>query len=506
MRTIIAMALFALAANAHATEAETVGNPQPAAGTPVGTGGPVWRAPAAILYTNGSFVSQPTGGGPGGNDPVSVLTAPDTTFGGTCNNPTFRLADDFTVPAGGWTVQKITVFGYQTQTGAGGSTVSTMTGGFFRIWNGPPNVGTSTVVFGDVTTNRQTATSWSGVWRVSSTTLTNLQRPIMAVEMGNLNVPLAAGNYWLEWGITGSTASGPFCPPNTTVSASNNALQFNVGSSTWVAFTDQGSMRPLDFPFVIEGVLPAPDITPNTPPGPVALGNFAPGGPVSQAFTFTNAATATASGTVSCTLSGAPAGLTLTPAGTQTIAPGASATFTLGGTAPTMSGPFTGTITCNVEGISQPVVYNLSGVVGVPPSITPTVPPGPVALGSFLPGGSVTRVFGFTNAATATLDGSVTCTLSGAPAGLTLTPATAQPVAPGATVNVTLGGTAPTALGPFTGTITCTGDGIATPIVYTISGNVVSAPQAVTTIGPLAQWLLLLGLFAIGLSAVRRLA
>lgn len=371
MRSLLALALLATGFTTHASVGETVDNPQPAAGSPAGAAGPIWRAPAAVLYTNGTFTSAATGGGPAGTDPVSVLTAPDTTFGATCNNGSganpqaFRLADDFVVPAGGWTVQKVTVFAYQTQAAPGGSTTSTLNGGFLRIWNGPPNNMASTVVFGDVTTNRQTATSWSGVWRVQNTTLTNVLRPIMAVEMGNLNIALPAGTYWLEYGLTGSTASGPFCPPNTTVSAANNALQFNVGTPGWAAVTDTGGARPLDLPFVIEGVLPQPNITPTTPAGPVALGSFAPGGAVSRAFTFSNAAGAGSSGTVACTLTGAPAGLTLAPAGAQTIAPGASTTFTLSGTAPTAPGAFTGTITCDVQG-GGTVTYTINGTVNAP--------------------------------------------------------------------------------------------------------------------------------------------
>jgi hypothetical protein len=374
MRSLLALALLATGFSAHASVGETVDNPQPAAGSPAGAAGPIWRAPAAVLYTNGTFTSAATGGGPAGTDPVSVLTAPDTSFGATCANATFRLADDFVVPAGGWTVQKVTVFGYQTQAAPGGSTTSTMTGGFLRIWNGPPNNMASTVVFGDVTTNRQTATSWSGVWRVLSTALTNVQRPIMAVEMGNLNIALPAGTYWLEYGITGSTASGPFCPPTTTVSAANNSLQFNVATPGWVAVTDTGGVRPLDMPFVIEGVLPQPNITPTTPAGPVALGNFTPGGAVSRAFTFSNAAGAGASGTVTCTLSGAPAGLTLAPAGAQTIAPGASTTFTLSGTAPTTPGAFSGTITCDVQG-GTAVTYTINGTVVAAPTAVDTLGP-----------------------------------------------------------------------------------------------------------------------------------
>jgi hypothetical protein len=365
-------ALLAGALSAHASVGENTTNPEAGVAVPAGTG-PTWRGPGSILFQNGTFTSQATGGGTGGTEPVSIVTTPDTTLGSNCNNAAFRLADDFTIGAGGGTIQKVTVFGYQTQAAPGGSTTSTMTAGFVRIWNGPPNVGGSATVFGDVTTNRMTATSFSGVWRVASTTLTNTQRPVMAVEMGGLNIPLTAGTYWLEWGISGSTTSGPFCPPNTST-GTNNALQFNVAGATWAAVTDGGSLRTLDFPFVIEGVLPQPNITPVTPAGTVNLGTVAAGGTLSFNFVFNNAASATASGTVSCTLAGAPAGFTVTPNTTQTVAPGASTTFTVSGPAPSAPGSFNaGTLTCTVQGLQAPVVYGLTGAVSAPvPVLSPT--------------------------------------------------------------------------------------------------------------------------------------
>jgi hypothetical protein len=369
----LGVALFMLAAQAHAQVAgETITNPDAGSVVAAGTG-PQWRGIlGAPLYTNGALQTAATGGGPAGTSPVSVLNSPpDTTLGATCNTATFRLADDFTVPAGpNWTVTGVTVFGYQTQAGAGGSTVSTMTAGVLRIWNGPPNVGTSTVVFGDVTTNRLTTTSFSGVWRVTTTTLTNLQRPIMAVEMGGLSVNLAPGTYWLEYGISGSTASGPFCPPNATVATTNNALQFNVGTAAWVPATDGGSTRPLDMPFVIEGTAAAPAITPTVPAGAVNLGTVVPGSAITRSFAFSNAASATGPGTVSCTLAGAPPGFVVTPSGVQTIAPGATATFSVTGPAPTVPGAFSaGTLTCAVQGIAAPVVYTISGTVATPTSV-----------------------------------------------------------------------------------------------------------------------------------------
>lgn len=260
MRSLLIAALLASPMAYAQTAAETIDNPAP--GVSVTPGGPAALNPEnSVLFSNGTFVSQPTGGGPGGTDALSILTnPPDTSFGASCFTGAtgFRLADNFTVPAGGWAVQQVNVFGYQTQAAPGGSTVSPFTGGTLRIWNGPPNVAGSTVVFGNDTTNRMSSTGFSGAWRVSNTTLTNVQRPISRASLAVGQV-LQPGTYWIDYSVT-VAAGTAFCPPNNTNSAANNALQFNVATTTWVAVTDGGSLRPLDFPFEIVGTVPQPTL------------------------------------------------------------------------------------------------------------------------------------------------------------------------------------------------------------------------------------------------------
>jgi hypothetical protein len=56
------------------------------------------------------------------------------------------------------------------------------------------------------------------------------------------------------------------------VNVANNGLQFNVGTSTWVALIDNGSLRPLDFPFEIVGTVPRPPQF--NAPGVVANGDI----------------------------------------------------------------------------------------------------------------------------------------------------------------------------------------------------------------------------------------
>ncbi|HPG61912.1 MAG TPA: hypothetical protein PK586_07880 [Casimicrobium sp.] len=197
---------------------------------------------AHILSDTRSGLINSAGTGAGGAD-ESVLqntTLAMTGLGGSVFSGAsgFRLAQQFTVPAGGWLIDKFTVYAYQT----GSTTTSTFTAMNFRVWNGAPNVVGSTVVFGDTTTNRMTATMFSGIYRVTQTSGGTTQRPIMAIEAAGANLTLPAGTYWMDFQLSGSLASGPFAPPLTTngTRITGDALQFSVASSTWGAYVDGG--------------------------------------------------------------------------------------------------------------------------------------------------------------------------------------------------------------------------------------------------------------------------
>lgn len=203
-----------------------------------------------VLLDNGTFVTSPNGGA--GGAPVSVVTAPDTTFGASAANvSSFSVAEDFTVPAAGWNVSQLTVYTYQT-----GSTTTSTINGVPRLvlWNGVPGSG-GTVVAGPVAATLVN-TTWSGVYRATSTTPTDVNRPIMQVTVqwpASFPTPLAAGTYWLEWNFAGSLASGPWSPPRN-ADASDNGRQnnFSAGDS-WTAMLDTGSSRAIGFPLVVCG-------------------------------------------------------------------------------------------------------------------------------------------------------------------------------------------------------------------------------------------------------------
>ncbi len=219
------------------------------------------------LWDNGPLVTHP-GGGAGGNDASALQTAMLGIYGfGNQFSAGNRIADDFTVPAGGWTLDQITFFAYQSFAGP----PSTITGVYYQIWDGPPNDPSSTVVFGDLTTNRLINTVWMNAYRVLDTNLTNTDRPIMA-NTASAGVFLPAGDYWLDWMTDGSAASGPWAPPISILGqpATGNGMQY---TGAWAPADDTGYQQ--GFPFIIEGAggaasIPIPWLT-ETPTQTVLL-------------------------------------------------------------------------------------------------------------------------------------------------------------------------------------------------------------------------------------------
>ncbi len=217
---------------------------------------------ASVLYDQSELVSNP-GAGFGGAD-ASAITAPGTLFGfGNQQTIPNRMADDFTVPAGqSWQIDSIVIFHYQT----GSTTTSTFTGATLQIWDGALP-GTGNIVFGDATTNRLDNTRFSGIYRVTATTLTNNQRPIMRNRIaGDGTTFFDAGTYWIDYAATGTLASGPWNPPRTIVGqpATGNAYQ-KLGAAAFAPAMDAGSAAQQGVPFIIYGT---------TGPLPVELSSF----------------------------------------------------------------------------------------------------------------------------------------------------------------------------------------------------------------------------------------
>ena len=225
-----------------------VNNAQVYTNGPLSTGATSKSGVTAPAGTTWSEVQNNTGN----------TTESNTSAGYSFTTGTFTLADNFIVPAGQtWGLTKISVFAYITGAAASPSPFTDLR---VQIWNGNPSVAGSAVVFGDLTTNRLSASVDALMYRIFNSsvpppgTATGTTRKIWKLE-ANVSVSLPAGTYWVEW-----SANGGFAPSNTLsgarTTAGANALQKTVSTGVWVPTIDAGNPatapdEPQDFPFQI---------------------------------------------------------------------------------------------------------------------------------------------------------------------------------------------------------------------------------------------------------------
>ena len=208
-----------------------------------------------VIYDNGAFVTHP-GTGYNGAD-VSALHDGFSTLGFTCDSSLgYKLADDFTVPAGqSWYIDEMTFYPYQSGVT---DTMSTITGLYVQIWSGYPDSAGSTVVWGSPDFNVLKSSVWSGCYRTNAgDTATAYTRPIMSTTC-DVKQPFQAGTYWVEFAAEGSMASGPYAVPIDTlgVLVTGNGIQYNPNDSTWSAVHDGSSLTAMQgFPFRITGYI-----------------------------------------------------------------------------------------------------------------------------------------------------------------------------------------------------------------------------------------------------------
>ena len=208
---------------------------------------------------NGTLITHPNGmTGTVAGAHRSAISPGSTTFGSSASGA-FRLADNFTVTGAGWTISSFQFFGYLTGATTPGATALTV-----RIWDNTPGAAGSNIIFGNDTTNVLSSTGFAvgpgglGIYRTTETDTAGATRRIQQLT-ANVNLTLAAGTYWVDWGFTGVS----FTPPLSAVGGlppAGNALQFNPTAGTWGPSLDNTGTGPqLDFPFVVNGtVVPEP--------------------------------------------------------------------------------------------------------------------------------------------------------------------------------------------------------------------------------------------------------
>ncbi len=196
-------------------------------------------AQAVELYNNGPVVDA---------NGLSILTAPNTTFGlGVQVSAGNSVADDFTVTGGGWNVESVSLYAYQTNATAFGFTSAT-----WSIVSGSANG--AVVASGSVTPGNGGLEGY----RVTSTTLTSTARGIYELQLDIPDINLAAGTYWLRWSLVGdSLFSGPWQPLTADNEVGN--LEQSIGNGAFAPWADAGSGLGAEAPFALHGsVVPEP--------------------------------------------------------------------------------------------------------------------------------------------------------------------------------------------------------------------------------------------------------
>jgi hypothetical protein len=191
---------------------------------------------ASELFNNGPVVG-PTG--------ISVFAPPATTFGfGSNTAGGLGVADNFSVTGGGWNVQSLDFFSYQT-----GAVGFTLTNATWSIVSGDVNTGT-VVASGTTTLTNQGLMGY----RVLDTAVTDTNRAIYRVNADIADVTLAAGSYYLAWSLAGTGASGPWVPP--VLGATGNAFQkTNASAGVFNPLIEAGTGLSPELPFVINGTM-----------------------------------------------------------------------------------------------------------------------------------------------------------------------------------------------------------------------------------------------------------
>jgi len=179
-------------------------------------------ANAQVLHSNGTFITNPTGGtgsiaglaisnAEGFTIPGQVSTFTTTGIGATVLATT-AVAEDFSVPAGGWDLDSLTVYAFQTS-----QTSPSITQVRVNLWTAPPFSANSPGVLPDplpvavlAAPLQLSAGTGTFVAHRQSLTSTTTVRPVFSYTVPLNGLPnqgqLAEGTYWIEWSFVGATS------------------------------------------------------------------------------------------------------------------------------------------------------------------------------------------------------------------------------------------------------------------------------------------------------------
>jgi len=238
------------------------------------------------LHTNGPLVTNPTGGtGSIAGQPISNcdgFTVPGSTFifsttgvAATVSTTT-ALAEDFEVPQGGWDLDALTIYAFQTS-----QTTASVTQIQVNLWTETPYVagspGAPTVLPQPVLAANLVLPAGPGtfVCHRQSASSTGTVRPVFSYTVSLDGLPdggrLAPGRYWIQWSCLGAASPSanvfsPLVSPRASVTG-HNARQFNAldgnansprvwfeGREGYVAGSSEG--RAFALPFELSGTIP----------------------------------------------------------------------------------------------------------------------------------------------------------------------------------------------------------------------------------------------------------
>jgi hypothetical protein len=243
---------------------------------------------ADTLHSNGPLVTNPVGGtGAIAGLPISNcdgFTVPGSTFvfattgvAATVSTST-AVGEDFTVPEGGWDLDALRVYAFQTS-----QTTASVTQVHVNLWTETPysagSPGAPATLPQPVLAASLVVPAGPGtfVCHRQSATSTATVRPVFAYTVSLDALPdggrLAPGRYWIQWSCAGALSPSanvftPLVSPRAATSGHNarqlNALDGNPasprvwfeGREGYVAGSSEG--RAFELPFELFGTVPAP--------------------------------------------------------------------------------------------------------------------------------------------------------------------------------------------------------------------------------------------------------